>query len=160
VSRITLRHATMRRLYELGQEQGWRVEQKGTELHWFSPDKTVSMVVTPMSPGDHDRGLANSLAQLRRAGLRIREEDTVKPAVEAEPEPEPPEAFVRELAGLIEQELEKRTRNLQDQVEALRNENADLRQRLADAETGFEEKAKAAALRAVEEMLAQRRVSR
>ena len=141
-------------------EQGWRVEEAGTELHWFSPDKTVPMVVAPKSPSDRNHSLANTLADLRRAGLRIRPEDTPVPAREDDDTATNIDPFVRSVSDLIEEELAKRTRNLQDQVDALRNENADLRQRLAESESDVEKRAEEAAMTAVRKLLADRRVSR
>lgn len=153
-------HPVIRRLHELALEQGWRVQEAGSELHWFSPDRAQSMVVTPKNPNEANRGLQNSIAELRRRGLRIREEDTIKPAKEDDDTATNIDPFARSVAELIEQELEKRTRNLQDQVTALENDNRDLRQRLADAESDVEQRAEAAALAAVRKMLAERKVPR
>jgi len=167
---LNLRHPTMRELAKLALERGWRVEQHGTELHWFNPDKAVNMVVTPMSPGDRDHGLANSVAQLRRAGLEIpgrRGMPAQEEAVEPKPEPKALDPFVSSLADLIEEELARRTANLEVLVKeaearatALANDNADLRRRLEEQETELEAKAEAAALAAVRQMLAERRVPR
>lgn len=129
------------------------------ELHWFSPDRSVSMVVTPKSPSDYDHGLNNTLAQLRRAGLIVRPERTPEPPQE-EVEETAITPFMKSMNDLFEEELDKRTHNLQDQVEALTNDNNDLRQRLAAAENGLEEKAMATAMEAVRKMLAERRVPR
>jgi len=170
VSGLTLRHPTMRELHRLALDRGWRVEQHGAELHWFNPDKTVNMVVTPMSPGDHDRGLANSVAQLRRVGLDIPRRRGMPESPEQLPAQQPAaelDPFVRSLADLIEEELARRTANLESQVQeledratALANDNADLRQKLKDCDEGIEQRAEQAALAAVREMLAQRRVPR
>jgi hypothetical protein len=71
---LVLRNPTVRKLAGLAIEQGWRIEEAGTELHWFSPNKQQSMIVTGKNPGDQNRGLANSIAQLRRGGLKIKPE--------------------------------------------------------------------------------------
>lgn len=152
----------LRGLMELAREQGWRIEEKGLRLAWFPPDTTQSPVFTGsrLDTGG-DRVLENVLSQLRRAGLRINGEEAKRvPKDSGKPAPEPPDTFVRDLAELMEQEIDRRTGNLQDQVTALRNENTDLRQRLADAEAGVEERAREAALNAVNKMLADRRVTR
>jgi len=167
---INLRHPTMRELYKLAQAQGWRVEQHGTELAWYPPDKSVGHVITGMDPPDRNRALANSVAQLRRAGLEIpgrrgmpaQEEESV-----AEAEAEPIDPFVRSLADLIEEEMARRTANLEAltaeaeaRATALANDNADLRAKLKECDEGIDQRAEQVALEAVRQLLAERRVPR
>lgn len=167
----TIRDPKLRHLAELGHAQGWRIEHTtGGKIGWYAP--TVSggramstPIFTParlIKAGSAGHEIPNIVSQLRRAGLRLRPEDVEQVIPDPEPavDPEPPERFVRELAGLIEQELERRTKALQEQVQALQNESSDLRQRLAESESDVEERARQAAARAVEEMLAARRINR
>lgn len=161
---MNLRDGRVATLAELARQQGWRLEENGTRLIWYPPDTAKHPISSPKrfsSENGHD--FANILGELRRAGLQV-QPTGLKESATPPQQPDPPtplvERFVRDLAALIEDELDLRTRNLQDQVTALQNDNQDLRQRLADSESDVEERARQAAARAVEEVLAARRLKR
>lgn len=154
---LTVHDKALREIVELAETQGWRIELRNSGFAWIPPNGgPIVHSAANLAPG---RGKANLLAELRRSGFQDRTPANGRHADRPVPAPEPPPVatFVRDLSELIEQEIERRTQNLVDQVTALRNENADLRQRLADAEDSMETRAKEAALAAVEQVLAARR---
>lgn len=120
-------------LVRKAREQGWRVDEAGTKLTWYPPDGTTRPITSNKTFSESGHDFANFLGELRRAGLKVNTNGLAAP----DPQPAKPtiDRFTLELAGLIEQEMERRTRNLQDQVDALQNENEHLRSELADSKS-------------------------
>lgn len=128
---MNLRDGRMSVLARTAREQGWRIDEAGTKLTWYPPDGTTRPITSNKTFSESGHDFPNFLGELRRAGLVVRPNGLAAP----DPQPAKPtiDRFTLELAGLIEQEMERRTRNLQDQVDALQNENEHLRSELADS---------------------------
>jgi hypothetical protein len=61
----------LRRAWKAAREQGWtwRLSPRGNAMMWLPPRSTV-LVAVHCTPGTANRGLANTIGQLRKAGLR------------------------------------------------------------------------------------------
>lgn len=150
----------LRHLYEVAREQGWKVEPTtGGKVRWSPPDVGQAPVITGREMDESGPDLRNVVAQMRHAGLKIGDKVSPEPKAELSSNGSKPtiDRFTLELAGLIDQEIERRSQNLMDQVTALKNENRELRERLAEVETDVEERARKVAADAVENFLASRR---
>lgn len=67
---MTITNALVRQLARLAQDHGWTVRRSGSGHFKFIPPNGERAVTVPATPSDK-RSLANSIAQLRRAGLPI-----------------------------------------------------------------------------------------
>lgn len=60
----------LRILVQAADAQGWRVEQSGSgHYKFFPPDPAAGIVVVPATPHMGNRSWANTVADLRRAGM-------------------------------------------------------------------------------------------
>lgn len=60
-----------RGIFDAAVDQGWRVARKRNYVAIYPPDKSHSPMMLPASGGSRNRGKENTIAALRRAGLKI-----------------------------------------------------------------------------------------